>query len=585
MSVIPGVTYTYNSETDAWEAYGRSSLENVPSFTPEEAGAIPLGTTNYSYPGDAIFVATNGSNSNNGTIGSPKATLAGAISAASSGDTIVIREGEYREYAGSISGKALTIQNYPGETVWFDGTDVETNWTSEGGRWWAPITVHFSHQVGHSQANPDTESRWVDSQNPVAHYTDMVFINGARLWQVQSNPSAGQFSVDYNTDRVWIAENPAGKEVRVAKRTRFLIVNGATTIRGIGWRRYATEMYELGSLYVGGNGAGSVIENCHMVDDATQPLSINGHNCTVTYNTIIRPGQTGIHANRADNCVVTNNVIREHNYEKFKTQPHAGGIKVTFTGNVTIDSNWFDGASNRASSVWLDASNWGGKITNNYTQGGFGGVFVESSGNIIVAGNRMVGNANTYHGLLLTISQEIQVWNNWANTANGYLFAVWQDDRQATYPGERFWDEGLRWHVVDNVFCNNVFGGSHALYQWYQRKNSDAPAGVVFNQMVSRFEGNYFAATAGQNPPTSATRLAGLEPGSGVVNYSTLSTFQNAHTIARNNRMTTVQNPSDSDMLGFTGSVALPAAVATAMGVAPTLRLIGPPRPAPVPRS
>lgn len=585
MSIIPGVTYTYNSATDAWEAYGRLSLENTSSFEPEEAGAIPLGTASYTYPGDAIFVATNGSNSNNGTIGSPKATLAGAISAASSGDTIVIREGEYREYAGSISGKTLTIQNYPGETVWFDGTDIETDWTAEGGRWWAPITVKFSHLAGHSQGDPDDPTRWTDSQNPVAHYTDMAFIDGARLWQVTSNPATGQFSVDYDTDRLWIADNPAGKEVRVAKRTRFLIVNGATTIRGIGWRRYATEMWELGSVYVGSNGASSLVENCHMDDAATQPLSINGNNCIVRYNTMIRPGQTGIHANRADNIVVTNNLVRVHNYEKFKSQPHAGGIKVTFSGNVTIDSNWFDGASNRAESIWLDASNWGGKITNNYTQGGRGGICLEGSGNFIVAGNRMVGNANTYSGLIISISQEIEAWNNWANTANGYQFAVWQDNRQAVYPGERFWDEGLRWHVVDNVFCNNVFGGSHALYQWYQRKDANAPSGVVFNQMVSRFEGNVFAAAAGQSPPTSTTRLAGLEPGSGVVSYSTISTFQTAHTVAKNNYMTTIQNPSDADMKGFTGAVTLPAAVAAAMGVNPNIHVTGPPRPAPVPRS
>lgn len=584
MTVIPGVAYTYNHVAQEWVAYGREAL-SATVRSAEIAGAEALGSASYAIPGGALFVATNGSNANPGTQAQPKATLAGAISAAQSGATIVIRGGVYRENAGSITGKTLTIQNYPNEVVWFDGTDVETDWTLEGGRWWAPITVKFSHQAGHSQADPDDASRWTDAQNPVAHFTDMVYIDGARLWQVTANPAAGQFSVDYTNDRIWIASNPAGKEVRVAKRTRFLIVNGPTVIRGIGWRRYATEMYELGSIYIGTNGGGSRVENCHLEDAATQPLSVIGSNCVVTRNTITRPGQTGIHVNRSDNSVFSNNLILEHNYEKFRTQPHAGGIKVTFSGNVTVASNWIDGASNRALGIWFDAWNWEGQVVNNYTQGGYGGVFLEASGKFIVAGNRMVGNANTYHGLLLTISQEIQVWNNWADRANGYLYAVWQDDREGVYPGERFWDQGLRVRTFDNTFCNNVIGGSHSLYQFYQRKDPVSPAGIDFNQMTVRFESNYFAATPGQNPPIGASRLAGLEPGTGVVNHNTLASFENAHAYAEKNFMTTVQSPSDQDMAAFSGAVPLPADVAAAIGVSTGKVIIGPPLPSPVPIS
>lgn len=355
-------------------------------------GALPHGTASYSYPGTAVFVSTTGSDAAAGTEAAPKRTLAAAISAAPSGGTIVIRGGEYRENAGQTS-KSVTIQNYPGEAVWFDGTDVETAWTQEGALWWAPITVEFSHIAGHSQEAPDDPTRWTDSQNPLAHYTDLCFIDGARQWQVASNPAAGQFSVDYGTNRIYIAVNPSGKEVRVAKRTKMLHVSAPCTIRGIGWRRYATEMWELGTVYVATAGAGSVVEHCHMVDVATQPLAVIGPDTIARYNTIVRPGQLGVHVNRADRCEITHNVIREHNWEKFKTEPHAGGIKVTFTGDAIIEWNWVDGASNRGMSIWFDASCWGGRIVNNYTSGGYGGVFTEATGNMIVAGNWMFGNA------------------------------------------------------------------------------------------------------------------------------------------------------------------------------------------------
>lgn len=587
---MPSSGYIYDDPARSWRRKGRTPIAigdiEEPSGEALLVGAVPLGTAEYPVPSaNVLFVATNGNNANNGQESSPKRTLAGAIAAATAGDTIVVRGGVYEEYAGSISGgKTLTIQNYPGETVWFDGTDVETNWTASGGRWWAPLTVKFSHQAGHSQANPDVASRWTDAQNPVAHYTDMVFIDGQRLWQVASSPAFGQFSVDYDTDRVWIADDPGSKEVRVAKRTRFLIVNAACTIRGIGWRRYATEMYEIGAVYVGTNGANSHFEHCHMVDSATQPLALIGPGCVAEDCTIIRPGQTGIHINRSDNCIVRRNVIREHNYEKFKTEPHAGGMKITFTGNATIESNWIDGATNRAMGIWFDASCWGGKIVHNYTTGGFGGIFTEATGNMVVASNRMFGNGSTYFGFRNTISQQIEVWNNVANVANGYLFAAWQDNREITPPGERFWEEGLRGHVRDNVFCNNVMGGSHALYQFYQRKDATAPSAVAFNQMVIRFEGNVFASDPGQDPPVGAIRLAGLEPGSGVVNYNTLAAFQSAHATATGNTMTNIQAPTNANMAEFSGGVPLPAHVAAAIGVTEGVVQVGPFTPAPIPR-
>lgn len=176
------------------------------------------------------------------------------------------------------------------------------------------------------------------------------------------------------------------------------------------------------------------------------------------------------------------------------------------------------------------------------------------------------------------------MWNNYGNTTDGYTFAFWQDNREAVFPGERFWDEGLRWHVKQNELVNNVMGGAHELYLYYQRKDSNAPAAVVFDDMVTRLESNYFASTPGQSPPTGNTRLAGLEPGTGVVNYTTLSSFETAHATAAGNFMTGLQAPTAQEMAGFTGAVPLPADVAAAVGVAAGLTVIGPPLPAPIPR-
>lgn len=582
MSIIPGVTYTYRSDIQSWDADGRDSLlatNTVNTYTPEVAGALSLGAASYSIPSDALYVAQSGSDVNSGSISSPFATLKAAIAEAANGSTIVIRAGEYRENAGSISGKELTIQNYPGEKVWFDGSDVETSWTASGAVWWTPLSVKFSHTAGHSQGVDET-ARYTDSLNPLAAWTDMVFIDGDQQWQVASNPTAGQFSVDYAANRVYVGIDPAGHEVRVAKRTRFLILNGKTTLRGIGFRRYATETWELGAVYIGSAGGGSIIENCHAYDIATQAISVVGDDVLVSKCTILRPGQTGIHGDTSHNIIISNCIIYDHNRELFRTQPHCGGIKLTRARDLTIKNNIIDGLSNRSSNVWLDWDCWGGSIVNNYCKGGRDGVFVEASGRIIVAGNFCEGNANTYAGVLLTISQECLMYNNWANNARGYLYAVWQDDREAA-PGELFYDEGLRWHAKNNELVNNVGGGNHTLFMWYNR--NDGVIAIPHEQMVTKIQSNLFSATSGQSPPVSASRLAGYVDGAAQTTYSQISTFEAARSTAIGNRLTALQSPTRIDLEAITGLArVLPVNVADAMGVPVNVGRVGPPRPVPV---
>ena len=79
------------------------------------------------------YVATNGTDNNNGSINSPWRSLKHAIDVAGAGDTIFMRGGTYttnevwiKDDMGGAPGQYMTIKNYPGETVsvggsrWFD---------------------------------------------------------------------------------------------------------------------------------------------------------------------------------------------------------------------------------------------------------------------------------------------------------------------------------------------------------------------------------------------------------------------------------------------------------------------------------
>src|SRR5690606_18143080 len=114
---------------------------------PVKVGSVPVGDASYGVPdsGQVIFVSPSGSNSAAGTISAPKQTLAGALSAASSGAVIVMREGLYHESLNVT--KAVTIQAYPGEEVWLDGSTQYTSWSGSGpytatlGPNWSPIST------------------------------------------------------------------------------------------------------------------------------------------------------------------------------------------------------------------------------------------------------------------------------------------------------------------------------------------------------------------------------------------------------------------------------------------------------------
>jgi hypothetical protein len=80
--------------------------------------------------GTTYYVATNGSDSNPGTLQEPWATVQHAADVASAGDTVLVRAGVYNEHVGFLkSGNTtngyITFANYPGETAAIDGTGLD----------------------------------------------------------------------------------------------------------------------------------------------------------------------------------------------------------------------------------------------------------------------------------------------------------------------------------------------------------------------------------------------------------------------------------------------------------------------------
>ncbi len=139
------------------------------------AGALAVGSASYAVPGGAIFASPSGSDTTgNGTQGSPYKTAAKAISVLGAGGTVVLRAGVYHEggvgQAGipgvQIFDNNSTLQNYPGEAVWFDGSSVYSSWTQEGSNWSTPFTITMDHSPTWTRGADDSTVPYYGFINP-----------------------------------------------------------------------------------------------------------------------------------------------------------------------------------------------------------------------------------------------------------------------------------------------------------------------------------------------------------------------------------------------------------------------------------
>ncbi|WP_414858888.1 right-handed parallel beta-helix repeat-containing protein, partial [Paenibacillus sp. Soil787] len=129
--------------------------------------AVSTGTAVVKAAGTVFYVATNGSDSNDGiSLSAPFQTIQKAASVAQAGDTVNIRGGTYRETVAPVNsgtaGNTIKFQNYNGEAVAVSGADLVTGWTLDSGNIYkAPMnwSLGAGNQVFINNVLMD-EARW-----------------------------------------------------------------------------------------------------------------------------------------------------------------------------------------------------------------------------------------------------------------------------------------------------------------------------------------------------------------------------------------------------------------------------------------
>jgi parallel beta-helix repeat protein len=519
----------------------------TPPATAGPAGSLAPGSAKYAIPAGAVFVSPGGSGAGKGTQSSPYTSLAGAIATARSGSTLVLRGGTYHENVTVPSYKSLTIQSYPGEAVWLDGSSQVSSWTQSGRTWihtgW---TARFSSEPTYTPGSIPSGKAWqfVNPAYPMAAHPDQVWIDGAALTQVGSAAAVGpgEFYADYANKRLVIGSSPSGHDVQASDLDLAITVNSPNShVRGIGVLDYATPVDEFGTVQL--NGSGDSIENVVIMNSATAGLTVSAPNVTVRQVTIQGCGMLGVHAVYADNFTVIGLLAQNNNTEHFNQAPVSGGVKITRSRVVTIENGVF--RNNLGPGVWVDESSYDLTLVGNRITGNTGhGVAYEISSVGILANNVVQNNGGD--GFKINDSDHVQLWNNLIS-GNGQNVLIAEDQRRGSNPGIPGHDPRQHtpesWLILDDSLMNNVIGTAGG-YPAYIRDYSGQYSMAQLNMQVN---GNQFTRTG------SVEMVWGLA-NHGVATFTSMAQFTAA----------TGQGGHNIDPVGGSSPAAVAAAAASA---------------------
>ncbi|MEV5575712.1 right-handed parallel beta-helix repeat-containing protein [Spirillospora sp. NPDC052269] len=430
------------------------------------AGSLPVGRTSYRIPRGAVIVAPSGSDAAAGSASAPLRTLAAAITRAPEGGTIVLRHGVYHESVTVPEGRRLIIQAHPGEAVWLDGSSRITSWKRSGSVWAAGgWTYRFDDSPSYTKGAADGTNpafKFLDPAYPMASHPEQIWVNGVAQQQVASAGQVrpGTFFVDLRGRRLLLGSDPSGREVRASTLQEAVTLQGAgSVLRGIGVRRYATSIPQLGTVKV--LGANVTVENLTVTDSASTGLSVDAPHARLSGITSLRSGMLGMHANYADDLRMENVLAKGNNTEHFRPAPVSGGIKITRSRKVAVAGGVV--SDNRGKGLWFDESVQNITVTGlRVVRNSDHGLVLELCAQAVIADN-VVGD-NGEDGLKINDTSAVRVWNN-TLTRNGRDLHLIQDHRaddptapaHATGSDPRHApDPAMTWRIGQITIANNL---------------------------------------------------------------------------------------------------------------------------------
>ena len=255
------------------------------------------------------FVATNGNDDNDGTVGKPLKTVQKAVDSAKPGDAIELRAGTHESREIKIRTCNLTFRSYPGEWAIIKAVTNVEDITSV--LWYREATIvggliENLEIVGGYFYGIKLENNWEDGE-PVRRAVSDLIIRNCRI---------------HDTGRDCIKIVPGCANIK--------ILNCEIHHSGVGPANVTADNAE-GIDNV--NGPGMVVRHCYFHDIATTGLYAKGgaKNCIIENNLIMNCGEMGITAGNTD--------TDEEWFDK-DNKDYTESFDIIIRNNLIVNAKW-----------------------------------------------------------------------------------------------------------------------------------------------------------------------------------------------------------------------------------------------------
>jgi hypothetical protein len=289
----------------------------------------------------------------------PWKTVSRAATKVAPGDTVVIRDGTYREQVvfktSGTEQAPIRFEAAQGARVVLTGADRLTGWQrAEGG----PPVYHvpWKHRfIGWSRhmTHPDDEYHRLIGrceQMAVDSYLLRQVLEGSQL-------APGTFFVDVSNQvlRVW---DPGGRDLNkvlaeASVRQEIARVEGSDVqLRGLRFR-FAANMAQHGAVVLAGSR--DLLEDCIAESMNASGTTFTGEQQVVRRCVFRDNGQLGFGASGAHRLLFTECLVENNNTKGFERGWEAGGDKLVLCRDAVLERSQF--VRNRGNGIWFDIGN------------------------------------------------------------------------------------------------------------------------------------------------------------------------------------------------------------------------------------
>jgi parallel beta-helix repeat protein len=356
------------------------------------------------------------------------------------GKTFCFSAGVYRLSRPLTPRNRQRLIGEPGAIL--NGAQVVDKWTHTDGAWRATGYLP-SHPFVHGECTAGYRG---------CQYAEAIFYDNHQLRRVDTRDelAPGRFFEDYDANAIWIADDPRGRSVEVA-RTEAAVTGKSKNVlvEGLIIEKFANPAQH-GAVHAQGP-RWRIQNNDVRLNHGYGVFSASTHG-KIAGNHLHHNGQLGLGGDD-DYDVVTKNEIDHNNTSGFDISWDAGGMKWTSSTGLTVSDN--DVHHNNGSGLWTDINNIDTTYERNTVHNNTShGIFHEISYRAVIRNNRVVDNGGAERlpgwgdsGIRVAASRDVVIFGNVliGNTNGVMLIQQQRNDSPSKYGP----------HELDNIIIHD----------------------------------------------------------------------------------------------------------------------------------